>query len=136
MALTFDAHPAHGAALGAIARASRNRQACFCRSTQQSFLRLASTPAILRAYGAEAMTNADALRAFDDLMASPIVGYLEEPKGISDIWPQIASRSSASPKVWMDAYLAAFSIAGELTMVTTDKAFRSFEKAGLHLVLL
>ncbi len=43
-------------------------------------------------------------------------------------------RSQASPKVWMDAYLAAFAVAGNYQFVTNDKAFRQFE--GLDLVML
>jgi predicted nucleic acid-binding protein len=44
--------------------------------------------------------------------------------------------SSASPKVWTDAYLAAFAIGHDLEMVTIDSDFKNFEKAGLRLQLL
>jgi predicted nucleic acid-binding protein len=36
----------------------------------------------------------------------------------------------------MDAYLAAFAIAGGLRMVSLDKDFRNFESHGLDLLLL
>lgn len=41
-----------------------------------------------------------------------------------------------SPKIWMDAYLAAFAIAGGLRMVTLDGDFKAFVPQGLDLVLL
>jgi len=49
-------------------------------------------------------------------------------------WRQFAARDTASPKLWMDTYLAAFARAGGYRMVTTDTAFRQF--SGLDLVLL
>jgi predicted nucleic acid-binding protein len=54
--------------------------------------------------------------------------------GLDRRWRQLAARDAASPKRWMDAYLAAFAQAGGYRLVTTDAAFRQF--AGLDLVLL
>jgi predicted nucleic acid-binding protein len=45
-----------------------------------------------------------------------------------------AAHGTASPKLWMDAYLAAFALAGRYSMVTTDAAFRQFR--GLDLLVL
>ncbi len=41
---------------------------------------------------------------------------------------------TASPKLWMDAYMAAFARASGYRLVTTDAAFAQFD--GLDLVLL
>ena len=41
-------------------------------------------------------------------------------------WIEPASVRTASPKFWMDAYLAAFAMIGDYRMVTTDKAFKQF----------
>ena len=136
VALAFSAHPAHATARVAFAKASRSRPACFCRATQQSFLRLLSTPAVLRAYGASAMTNDDALRVFDGFTAHPAVAFQEEPETISTLWPRAGKRATASPKVWMDVYLAAFALSGGLTMVTTDRDFGAFKSRGLDLILI
>jgi toxin-antitoxin system PIN domain toxin len=136
VALAFNAHPAHRAAVEAFGMTSKHRPACFCRSTQLSFLRLASTLVILKAYGVSAMTNEDAFKTFEAFSANPAVTYREEPSGLSSLWPRMATRSIASPKVWMDAYLAAFAIAGGLTMVTLDADFNAFNRQGLDLVLI
>ena len=136
VALTFDAHPAHRAAIETFARASKRRPACFCRATQQSFLRLASTPAMLRVYGVIGLTNDNALSTYEALSASPAVGYREEPVGIKTLWPEMGRRATASPRVWMDSYLAAFAMAGGMTMVTLDDDFNAFKTRGLDLVLI
>ena len=49
-------------------------------------------------------------------------------------WRNLSSRVTASPKLWMDAYLAAFAIQANCESVTFDAGFRQF--AGLRLELL
>jgi predicted nucleic acid-binding protein len=48
----------------------------------------------------------------------------------------MAKRTTASPRVWMDAYLAAFAITARLTMVTSDNDFTAFKTRGLDLMLI
>jgi uncharacterized protein len=136
VALAFEKHPAHLTARDAFTNASPTRPACFCRATQQSFLRLASTPAIFRSYGISAMTNDDVLRSFELFTSLDTVAFRDEPSGLAALWPRLAARSTASPKVWIDAYLAAFAITGGLTMVTADHDFEGFKPGGLDLFLI
>ena len=136
IAAIFTTHPFHNLAQQFVQQATPAEPAVFCRSTQQSFLRLASTPALLKAYGAEGLTNRDALVALDALQALPQVCLRDEPPGVSALWRGMASRATASPKVWMDAYLAAFAIGGGLRMVTLDADFKNFVPQGLSLVLV
>ena len=112
------------------------RPACFCRATQQGFLRVASGAAFQRSCNIVGLTNRDALAALGQIMASPSVSYREEPPGLVDLWHRLAGLPTASPKVWMDAYLAAFAIAGGMTMVTLDSDHTAFTPAGLDLDLL
>ena len=136
LAAVFPTHPLHPHARQCLQRATPAEPAVFCRSTQQSFLRLASTPALLKTYGADGLTNRDALIALGALMALPQVGEHEEPPGSFPLWQKLASRDTASPKVWMDAYLAAFAISGHLRLATLDHDFRNFVPHGLDLNLL
>lgn len=136
IAAVFASHPFHHRAQQVLRKATPADPAVFCRSTQQSFLRLASTPALLKAFGAEGLTNSDALVALDTLLALPQICEREEPPGVPALWRRLASRDTASPKVWMDAYLAAFAMGGALRMVSFDRDFKSFEAEGLDLVLL
>ena len=136
IARVFDAHRGHSAASAALKAATAPRPAVFCRATEQSFLRLASTPALLRIYGAAGMTNVDALELLNRFRGLATVAFREEPAGLAPLWHRLAARPSASPKLWMDAFLAAFAIAGGLQLVTLDRDFKSFERAGLDLVVL
>ena len=58
----------------------------------------------------------------------------ERAAGVEPLWKQLAARGTASPKLWMDAYIAVFALAGRYSMVTTDAAFRQFR--GLDLLIL
>lgn len=136
LALTFSAHPHHALAKKIFAEASAEDPACFCRATQQSFLRLSTTPTILAAYGAEGLTNQVAATLIQTLSGLSVVMTLEEPSGLESRWFELAGLSSASAKVWMDAYLAAFAILHRMEFVTFDRDFRNFEQNGLRLRLL
>jgi uncharacterized protein len=136
IAHSFSSHPGHDAAANGLAQATSEQPAIFCRATQQSFLRLISTPALLQRYGVTGLTNEDAILLLDQYLSSSAVVYQEEPLGIARLWFRLARRKTASPKVWMDAYLAAFAIAGELTIITFDSDFKQFEPTGLNLQLL
>ena len=98
LAAIFTSHPFHTLAQEVLQAATPADPAVFCRSTQQSFLRLASTPALLEAYGAEGLTNRDALVALRALLALPQVCEREEPPGVRTLWHRLASRDTASPR--------------------------------------
>ena len=132
----FTTHPLHEKAQTALHDATPAVPAVFCRSTQHGVLRLASTPALLKAYGAGGLTNRDALVALDALLALPQVCEREEPSGTVALWHRLAGRDTASPKVWMDAYLTAFAISSRLRLVTLDSDFKTYEEQGLEWVLL
>ncbi len=136
LAAIFTTHPFHHLAEQTLQQATPAQPVAFCRATQQSFLRLATTPTLLKAYGAEGLTNRDALIALDALLALPQICFRDEPAGVFTLWRTLASCATASPKVWMDAYLAAFAIAGGLRLVTLDNDFKNFVPHGLDLSLL
>mgnify|MGYP000016121385 CR=1 FL=1 len=136
LAAVFTTHPLHQVARDALQQATPAEPAVFCRASQLSFLRLASTPTLLKAYGAEGLTNRDALVALNALQALRQVSVREEPRGTPALWHVMSALDSASPKVWMDAYLAAFAIVGGLRMLTLDQDFRNFVPRGLALTVL
>lgn len=136
VAAAFASHPAHHAAQAVLLQATPDAPALFCRATQQSFLRLVSTPAIFNAYRSAPITNRDALSALAAFAALPQVDLIEEPPEMEAFWWHLAGLEEAAPKRWMDAYLAAFAIRGSLRMISLDGDFRQFLAAGLDLVLL
>lgn len=107
LALTFASHPLHAAAAGAFANTTAADKALFCRSTQQSVLRLMSDPRLAAQYGVAPISNRDAFARLEMFMARPNVGCVEEPAALLPRWKAYADLTTASPKRWMDAYLAA-----------------------------
>ncbi|MGE3797354.1 MAG: TA system VapC family ribonuclease toxin [Thermomicrobiales bacterium] len=134
LALSIDLHSHYQVASDWFSSVTRAGSLLFCRSTQQSFLRLLTLKSVFDPYGIAPLTNQGALHAYDRLLAEGLVVFQpREPVGVTDLWREYASRSTSSPKLWMDAYLAAFAVAGGYRFVTTDTAFVQF--SGLDLVL-
>lgn len=106
----------------------------FCRSTQQSFLRLLTVPAITAHYRFGPLSNADAWSSYRELIADERISFQAEPAGIEQQWRSFSDRGMSSSALWMDAYLAAFAVTLGCQLVTTDAGFRQFR--GLNLLLL
>jgi toxin-antitoxin system PIN domain toxin len=133
VALALSKHSFHGPARAWLSKQGP-REALFCRSTQQSFLRLLTTDAVLAPYGVPPLTNKAAWSVYEGFLADERIAWAAEPRGLEAVWKKLAAGSKASPKLWMDAYLAAFALAGGYRLVTTDKAFKQFR--GLDLLVL
>ncbi len=135
LALILSKHVHHSAAREWFGGVEEPASVCFRRATQQSFFRLLTNASVLSPYGNPPLTNEQAWNAYDALLVDDrIVLCAEEPAGLENRWRRFAVRDTASPKIWMDAYLAAFPLAGRHRMVTTDIAFKQFR--GLDLELL
>lgn len=134
LALSLSGHAHHGVArdwLGAIDEPSSIH---FCRATQQSFLRLLTNRTVLGAYGIPPLTNRQAWTAYEALLADDRITFVDEPRGLDPIWQTYAVRDSASPKLWMDAYLAACAVVAQWQLVTIDRDFVKFAELDLHLL--
>lgn len=127
LALSLSKHDFHRAARDWFDQQSAATSVLFCRSTQQSYLRLLTTDGVMRLYGIPAMTNAAAWDVYEGFQADCRSGFAQEPGTMEARWKRNADRGSASPKLWMDAYLAAFATAGGFKLVTTDTGFRQFK---------
>jgi hypothetical protein len=124
LALAFDSHVHHPTALAWFQAAG---QTChFCRLSQQGFLRLATNPKV---FNSEAVSLREAWAMYDAIQADPLVAYADEPKLIETYWRAYTRGESFTPKLWSDAYLAAFAQAAQLELVTFDAGFRRFNDA-------
>lgn len=133
LALAVGQHAHHSAAAAWFGGLSDGDTALFCRATRISFLRLLTQNI---APGYIPLTNREAWAALDHLMRDDATDFESEPGGLEPVWRQLAETETASPKLWMDAYFAAFAITGGLRLVTFDKDFRKFESQGLNLLLM
>jgi toxin-antitoxin system PIN domain toxin len=135
LALALSKHVHHGVTRDWLESIQKPASILICRATQQSFLRLLTNSSVLSPYGNPPLTNREAWLAYEALLADDrIVFRADEPLGVEPLWKGFAMRSTASPKLWMDAYLAALALAGGHQIVTTDAAFRQFR--GLDLLVL
>lgn len=136
LALTLNGHLHHGIARDWLESVPESDDTVlFCRATQQSLLRLLTQPAIMRPLNTAPLRNDEAWSAYDALLADDRIRLQDdEPDGIEETWRGFTSQRPPSPKLWMDAYLAAFASAASYRLVTLDTAFRQFE--GLDLLLL
>lgn len=126
LALAIPRHAHHTVANDWFYGHNGNGELLFCRATQQTFLRLLTTRAVLNAYGSPPLTCEQARTLYEAFQTDHRVGFLEEPTGLEGSWKSLSSKSSASPKLWMDAYLAAFSIASGHPLATIDRDFKQF----------
>ncbi len=121
LALAFRQHVHHVSAAKWFSMAPGTSY--FCRFTQIGFLRLATNPA---ATGRVAVGMTDAWSAYDLLSADPQVEFAIEPDGIESVFRDFAKGTQLSPKLWNDAYLAAFAKLADYEIVTFDQGFSQF----------
>ena len=83
----------------------------------------------------ESVPLAEAWAVFEAFLGDDRIVLADvEPAGLQSQWQMFAVRRSAAPKVWMDAYLAAFARTGGFELVTIDSDFAQYP--GLRLRLL
>lgn len=111
LALAFESHFHHAPAVKWFETAA-DGSSFFCRLTQQGLLRLATNP---KAFGSEAISLKDAWKCFDALIGDPRVVFAEEPENLETFWRSYTQLGSFSPKLWNDAYLAAFAAASSVS---------------------
>ena len=135
LALALSKHVHHNAARDWLGTVEATASVFFCRATQKTLLRLLTNASVLGPYGNPPLTNREAWSAYEAFLGDDRIAFRsDEPTGVELLWKELALRGTASPKLWMDAYLAAFALAGRYSMVTTDGAFRQFR--GLDVLVL
>ena len=97
-----------------------SEQFFFSRFTQLALLRLLTTEAIM---GRDVVTMRGAWALYDQCCADERIAFLAEPESLDPRLRNFNTSRHASPKLWADAYLAAFASAAGLKLVTFDKAF-------------
>ncbi|PYT70053.1 MAG: VapC toxin family PIN domain ribonuclease [Acidobacteria bacterium] len=131
VALSYDRHVHHMAALRWFEGLAPTSRLFFCRLTQLGLLRLLSAPAVMGPD--QAKSQQEAWKAYDHWLEDQRVDFLDEPSELEIAFRSLTRSAQASPKHWADSYLAAFAQASRLTLVTFDRAFQNKAK---NLILL
>ena len=95
----------------------------FSRLTQLGLLRLLTTAS---AMGGLPLTNEEAWGVYDEFLADDRVRVFPELPALDDLFRSHSSLPQASPKVWVDSYLAAHAAANDAILVTFDQAFTKY----------
>jgi hypothetical protein len=131
LAICYEQHVHHQPALAWLNAIDEPAEAVVCRITQLSVLRLLTTPSVMFN---KPLDMRGAWRTYDQLMADERFTFQTEPVSLESKLRQLVPGKLTSPKIWQDAYLAAFAISEKLTFVTFDIGFRQFKT--LDLILL
>ncbi len=134
LALALSGHTHHRATCAWLDGEEAVGSLCFCRATQLGLVRLLTTAEVLAGYGIPPLTNREAWNVIESFMEDERFAFANEPEGLEETWKTLAIRDKNSPKLWMDAYLAAFALRAGSQIITTDKAFSQFN--GLDLLVL
>jgi uncharacterized protein len=99
-----------------------NTEFAFCRITMLAFLRIATNPKAVT----HPKTHAEIWENYEALMALPNIIFLPEPKNLDHHFRVLTAPESLVHRLWTDAYLAAFAIAGGHCLVSFDSDFNRF----------
>jgi uncharacterized protein len=120
-ALAVADHPHHRPALAWWNEESS--LAGFSRLTQLGLLRLLTTSS---AMGGRPLTNKEAWHVYDAFLFDSRVRVFPELPALEDLFRSYSSRRQASPKLRVDAYLAAHAAANSAVLITFDQSFTTY----------
>lgn len=130
VALSASEHPHHARALR-YWREESGEGLAFCRVTMLGFLRLTTNATIM---GGQPLTAEEAWAAYSAWRRRDDVFFASEPDDCDALLAAWVGREIITPRLWTDAYLAAFARAGGLRLVSFDRDFTRFD--GLELLRL
>ncbi len=93
------------------------------RSTQVAVLRLLNNPAVM---GVDVCDGRAAWAVMDELFEDRRMVLLADPPDLDQRLREFTMKIKYSPKVWSDAFLAAFALAAGRRLVTFDQGFRAY----------
>jgi len=130
LALSDTRHAQHAAARQYWNR-QRAAQVVFCRVTMLGLLRTSSNA---KAMHGQPFSNAEAWAIYQTFQGMPDCELWPDPPRLETAFASLTLDASLPHRLWTDAYLAAFAIAGGLRLVSFDTDFQRF--AGLELLQL
>jgi toxin-antitoxin system PIN domain toxin len=119
VALNSEVHSHHATAKRWYEAIPPSATIVICRQTQLGLFRIMTTAAVM---GEEVLTQLQCWRIYDQWLSTGQVAWADEPRNLEAELRVLTAGAASSPKTWMDAYLAAFAEAGNLTLVTFDCA--------------
>ena len=131
LALATDRHTSHPAAVRWLDGVPVGG-AMICRIAQTGLLRLLNNPAVMR----EDVLDTDACwDLWHELLEDERIRFTStEPRGLDAMFERFTRGRSCTPRLWTDAYLAAYAQASSLVLVTCDRGFHQFDGLTCHVI--
>ena len=104
-------------------------EVAFCRVTSLAVLRLLTQPVVM---GGEPLTVRQSWQVYRAFRELPEVVFAPEPAACESLLEGWATKDDPPARLWTDAYLAAFAMAGTYRLVSFDRDFTRFP--GLNLL--
>jgi len=82
----------------------------------------------------DVLSQAKAWDIYELAMSDERVDFAHEPEGLDSILKALSSGPTPSTKTWNDAYLAAFSIASDISLASFDRGLKRYP--GVDLVAI
>jgi toxin-antitoxin system PIN domain toxin len=130
IALNYQHHMHHRDAQRWYEELSTTARLVFCRQTQLGLFRILTTAAVM---DRDVLTQQACWQLYDRWVLTGHVVWADEPLDLETKLRLRTAAATASPKVWMDAYLAAFAETANLTLVTFDRALAVKAKGAILL---
>ncbi len=130
LALCYDRHVHHPVVLQWFEQQDF-QSVIVCRNSQLGLLRLLCNETVM---GADVCSLDAAWQVYDAMLCDERFVFYHETEGLDEYLRSYSASGRASPKLWQDAYLAAFARSAHIGLVTLDRGFERF--ASLRLFLL
>jgi uncharacterized protein len=130
LAFCYDRHVHHPDAITWL-ESQNELSVVICRNTQLGLLRLLTNASVM---GVDICNLKQAWTIYDTLMGDERFDFATEPINLEQHLRRYTAGERVSPKLWQDAYLAAFARATKYHLVTFDGGFQQYD--GLRLTLL
>ena len=124
-------HEHHLSARNHLEGVAASGELVVCRISQLGLLRLLSNPVVM---GSRACATEQAWQVYDTMMSDDRFSFRDEPVGLETKLRELTQGFPFAPKLWQDAYLAAFAITARLGLVTFDSGFQKYK--GMNCVVL
>ncbi|MGA2848079.1 MAG: TA system VapC family ribonuclease toxin [Terracidiphilus sp.] len=119
VALNYQHHVHNGVAQGWYEDLPTRARLVFCRQTQLGLFRILTTTAVMEQ---DVLSQQASWHLYDRWVSTGQLVWADEPQDLETPLRNMTAAGTASPKVWMDAYLTAFVETANLTLVTFDRA--------------
>jgi toxin-antitoxin system PIN domain toxin len=130
LAFCYDRHVHHPAALAWL-DLQDEWSVVVCRHTQLGLLRLLTNASVM---SKDVCNLKQSWSLYDALISDERFDFYSEPMDVEQHLRWYTTSGRVSPKLWQDAYLAAFARLTKSHLVTFDRGFQQLE--GLRLTLL